>query len=128
MFENKFEVINYNTTCFVQVNAKLVAERKYRDTLRASGVDEDFVSRKSSGAASLADMEDDDSDHYLKREHYSHDSAPESDQGSYSYRNSFSKSQNKSLTGSRRYSSDQEYSEDSQHTDNESSLIEEDIA
>ena len=92
-----------------QMNAKQAAERKYRNTLRRAGVDEDYVLRKSSGGGEIFDLEDDDVG-------YSRHSDPESDHDTYSHHSHHSQPQS--------HFSARDYSDDYDQASNEGSYQE----
>ena len=55
----------------LQINAKLAAEKKYKDALKLMGIDEAFIKRKSSGADVITTARHSDNDDSPAYSHHS---------------------------------------------------------
>lgn len=116
IYAAKFQVFRLYKNCYFnfQVSAQQAAERRYRDTLRRAGVEEDFVVRKSSGAGRLQDEEEEADDWQQRSAVYSdHDS----DRESYSHSRHSYQSQSRSRSAQRDYSEDFDDRTDEEHSD-----------
>ena len=113
----------------LQVSAGQAAERKYRDTLRRAGVDEDFVVRKSSGTGQLNedDLDVEDNCATGSYRYMSAHSDSESDHGSYTRSYHSQRSQSRTQSAVQDYSDDFDQEEDGEGTGKEGSDFEDEM-